>query len=51
MSEVTNKNYIEQERNIVMILSLENMHEFLIFIKKGFSFKKSGRSSDPFVQA
>ena len=25
---------MEQERNIVISLSLENMHEFLIFIKK-----------------
>ena len=28
------KNFIEQERNIVISLSLENMHEFLNFIKK-----------------
>ena len=31
---VAKKNYIEQERNIVISLSLENMHEFLNFIKK-----------------
>ena len=35
------KNYIEQERNIVILLSVENMNSSYSFFKN--SFKNSGR--------